>query len=158
MTTVGDNDFLDKDRFTIQIGDSTIQQVIKCLETDIASCCGVKKSVFDGDREISFNVSSRYDEFVENIRNKLDKMVSNTVDVICYPLKPKKKLPRKLKKAYKKRKKWALIKVNKRWPIFSLKDCTISCDVADGKDYSSEIIYDLIQNKVISIKTEDFNG
>lgn len=158
MTTVGDNDFLDKDRFTIQIGDSPIQQVIKRLETDIASCCSVKKSVFDGDREISFNVSNRYDEFVENIRNKLDKMILNTVDVMCYPLKPKKKLPRKLKKAYKKCKKWALIKVNKMWPIFSLKDCTISCDVADGKDYSSEIIYDLVRNKVISIKMDDFNG
>lgn len=85
-------------------------------------------------------------------------MALNAVDVMCYPLKPNKKLPRKLKKAYKKRKKCALIKVNKMWPIFSLKNCTISCDVADGKDYSSEIIYDLKRNKVISIKKEDFNG
>lgn len=158
MTAIGNNDFLDKDRFTIQIGDSPIQQGIKFLETKMASCCGVKKDVFVGDREISFNVNSRYDAFVEKMRNELGKMALNAVDVMCYPLKPNKKLPRKLKKAYKKRKKWALIKVNKMWPIFSLKNCTISCDVADGKDYSSEIIYDLKRNKVISIKKEDFNG
>ena len=156
MTAIGN--ILDKDRFTIQIGDSPIQQGIKFLETKMASCCGVKKNVFVGDREISFNVSSRYDAFVEKKCNELDKMSLNTVDVMYHSLKPKEKLPRKLKKAYKKRKKWALIKVNKMWRIFSLKNCTISCDIADGKDYSSEIIYDLKQNKVISIKKEDFNG
>lgn len=155
---MGDNDFLDKDRFTFQIGDSPIQQVIKCLETNIDSCCGVKKDAFVGDREILFNVSGRYDAFVENMRKEIDKMVLNTVDVMCYPLKPNMKLPRKLKKAYKNRKKWALIKVNRKWPIFSLKDCTISCDVADGKDYSSEVIYDLKYNKVINIKKVDFDG
>ena len=120
MTAIGNNDFLDKDRFTIQIGDSPIQQEIKFLETKMVSCCGVKKDVFVGDREISFNVNSRYDAFVEKMRNELEKMALNAVDVMCYPLKPNKKLPRKLKKAYKKRKKWALIKVNKMWPIFFL--------------------------------------
>lgn len=158
MTTVGDNYFLDKDKFTMKIGDSPMQQAINFFETKMASCCGVKKNGFVGDREISFNVSSRYDAFVENMCNELDKVPLNTVDIMCHSLKPNNKLPRKLKKAYKKRKKWALAKVNKMCPIFSLKNCTISCDVADGKDYSSEIIYDLIRNKVISIKTEDFNG
>lgn len=155
---MGDNNFLNKENFTIQIGDSSIQQEIKYLETDIMSYCGVKKDAFVGDREISFNVSSRYDTFVENMRKELDKMALNAVDVMCYPLKPNKKLPRKLKKAYKNRKKCALIKVNRKWPIFSLKDCTISLDVADGKDYSSEVIYDLKCNKVISIKNGDFDG
>lgn len=158
MTTVGDNYLLDKDRFTIKIGDSPIQQEIKFLETKIASCCGVKKDVFVGDRETSLNVGSRYDAFVENIRNELDKMALNTVGIMCHPLKPNKKLPRKLKKAYKNGKKWALNKVNRMWPVFSLKNCTISCDVADDKDSSSDVIYDLKCNKVISIKNADFNG
>lgn len=43
MTAIGNNDFLDKDRFTIQIGDTPIQQGIKFLETKMASCCGVKR-------------------------------------------------------------------------------------------------------------------
>lgn len=158
MTTVDDNNFLNKERFTIQIGDSSIQQEIKCLETNIMSYCGIKKDAFVGDREITFNVSGRYGVFVENMRKELDKMTLNAVDVMCHPLKPKKRLPRKLKKAYKNGKKWALNKVNRMWPIFSLKNCTISCDIADGKDYSSEVIYDLKCNKVINIKNGDFDG
>lgn len=149
---MSDNNLLNKEKFTIQIGDSSIQQEIKCLETNIMPYCGVKKYDFVGDREITFNVSDQYGEFVENMRKELDKMALNAVDVMCHTLKPKKRLPRKLKKAYKNGKKWALNKLNGMWPIFSLKNCAISCDIADGKDCSSDVIYDLKCNKVISIK------
>ena len=74
---MSDNNFLNKEKFTIQIGDSSIQQEIKCLETNIMLYCGVKKYAFVGDREITFNVSGRYGEFVENMRKELDKIALN---------------------------------------------------------------------------------
>lgn len=118
----------DKNNFLVSI--PNFDDLIEFQEKIMINSLGVPACKLNDTSGSSITWTAQLSErFTDKQRESIKAIQDNCLDIINIHLtiKPK-RLPRKLKKAYKKGLSWAVKKINKKYPSYMLKDCKLQFD------------------------------
>lgn len=121
------NEF-NKDNFVFSI--PNYDELIKSQEQQITNVTGIPTNRLNNTRISSIAWSAQIlGSNLDNGKAIVKAIQNNCIDTINIHLNIKpKRLPRKLKKAYKKCLRWAVKKIDKKYPSYFLKDCQLQFD------------------------------
>lgn len=121
------NEF-NKDNFFFSI--PNYNDLIKLQEQQITNLTGIPTNRLNNTNISSIEWSAQIlGSNIDNGKAIVKAIQNNYIDLINIQLNIKpKKLPRKLKKAYKKGLRWAINKIYKKYPSYFLKDCQFQFD------------------------------
>lgn len=93
---------------------------------------------------VVFDVVGKQNKVVERLCEDVDNAKSKALwdVVLCNKKKDWKRLPRKLKKAYKKREWWAVLKVVQS-PQMMAKFCHVGLDIGEGNDFCTKFMLEI---------------
>ena len=121
------NEF-NKDNFVFSI--PNYDELIKSQEQQITNVTGIPANRLNNTSISSITWSAQIlGSNIDKGKAIVKAIQNNYIDIINVQLNIKpNKLPRKLKKAYKKGLRWAIKKIDKKYPSYFLKDCQFQFD------------------------------
>jgi len=125
---------IDKSKFSFHIDmgyqdDNGAVRMMEIKEKEIQHIASIPITSFVKDWGRPIQSSMTLESKVENLTKLIQDDFKDTFDMLLRT-QPK-KLPRKLKKAYKNNKKWAVNLLKKRYPTYSFKNCKYNFDNDD---------------------------